>query len=206
MTAIDIAPGLKPTICDDCDSKQAEQLRAAAEHARLARWRDLCPPVYQNTHQEDPRLNQKALARVLAWEYGWRGLVIHGKTRRGKTRAAWLLIKRLILEGRSVEAMSAGEFARRCVEAYNQGNDALVGWFEALTQSNVLFIDDFGKTKLTERIESEMFVIFEQRCAYMRPTIFTTNDVGKTLESRMSPDRGVPFVARIREFCEPINF
>jgi DNA replication protein DnaC len=191
-------------VCDTCNEKNiaAEDARRVAD--RLRRWTELCPPLYLDT---DPaRLPQDKLKRVLAWQFAPRGLVLHGETRKGKSRCAWLLIRRLILEGVSVEAMTSDQFARDCAEAHGSSAETANEWFSRLAGRPILFIDDLGKFKLTERVEAELFGIFDYRCTHLRPTIFTTNAVGQVLAARMTPDRGAPFIARIREFCEPISF
>ncbi len=74
------------------------------------RWLGLCPPIYRET--DIHRLPPEA-AKVTQWQYGPRGLVVVGPTGVGKTRAMWLLLKRLVYEGRHVRALNAVEFATR---------------------------------------------------------------------------------------------
>jgi len=75
-----------------------------------------------------------------------------------------------------------------------------------LATVDVLFFDDFGKMKFTERVESELFAVIEKRTANCLPLILTTNFTGETLEERMTLDRGVPLVRRLREFCVDVSF
>lgn len=201
---VNLLSGLQPTICDKCDLQQQQSAEIQKAQDRLRRWDALCPPLYLDTDAD--KLPEYQLKRVIKWQFGPRGLVLHGETRKGKSRCAWLLIRRLILEGVSVEAMTSDQFARDCAEAHGTGADVATEWFARLAGRPVLFIDDLGKFKLTERVEAELFGIFDYRCTHLRPTIFTTNAVGDILAKRMTPDRGAPFVARMREFCEGISF
>jgi DNA replication protein DnaC len=70
----------------------------------------------------------------------------------------------------------------------------------------LIYFDDLGKLKLTERAEAELFGLIERRCANGCPIIATTNDTGETLSSRMTDNRGEAMVRRLREFCETIRF
>lgn len=197
---------ITPNICDPCKIAQDALEVERAVKTREDVFRSLCPPLYFKTEASHPDMPQSKLAKVMAWQYGPRGLVGHGLTRKGKSRCFWLLVKRLVLEGRSVMAMTAGEFARQCAQAHGTGAQEAGEWFTSLMEVDVLFIDDLGKFKLTERVESDLFDLFEQRAAYLRPILCTTNAVGEVLEKMMSPDRGAPLVARIREFCESVMF
>lgn len=79
-------------------------------------------------------------------------------------------------------------------------------WLEEAGTIPILFFDDFGKLKMTERAEVELFGLIERRCANELPIIVTTNDTGDTLASRMSDNRGPAMIRRLREFCEPVQF
>ena len=146
---------------------------------------------------------------MLAWRYGGRGLLLHGETGRGKTRAAWLLLRRLHDQGRSITAFDCVSFGHECVRRCrdSHGNDEHVErWADNLATVPVLFLDDFAKEKLTERVEVELFGLIERRTANCLPIILTTNFVGEALEAKLSPDRGAPLVRRLREFCEDVCF
>lgn len=197
---------LHPTICAGCEQTDKAAETVKESDRRMAFWKSICPPLYQDTdinHRSMPPAAK--MAQILNWQYGPQGLVIHGITRKCKTRVAWLLVKRLITEGRSVIALSSGDFARQCAEANAEGADSAEAWHESLLLVNVLFLDDFGKFKLTERVEADLFEIIEARTAHKRPIIITSNFVGTSLVQKLSPDRGPAIVERLREFCIPIN-
>ena len=137
---------------------------------------------------------------------GKKGLIVHGPTRKGKTRMVWLLIKRLLAEGATVSAFTSGEFARKTAEAYSEGGSSPREWFKSVTSSDYLFIDDLGKCKLTERVESELFDVVEHVTSRSGKLLVTCNAVGDELASRMSTDRGPAIVSRLREFCESVSF
>lgn len=202
---------LTPTVCDPCDENQRTLAKVEAESERRRIFRTLCPPAFLETdpnHKGMPTAQRQA--QILNWKYGPKGLVVHGQTRRGKSRLVWLLLKRLIVTDRkTVEPMSAIVFSNSSSWSWMNGPDVAADWRDRLVAADVLFIDDIGKEKLTERASADLFDVFDTRCSNLKPTIFTTNFLGDELPSRfcgdedLRPDqqRGPAFVARMREFC-----
>ena len=201
-----MAPRWRPEVCPECADKRIEADWAAQnegiEAAHLARWEAICPPLYQET---DPGLlNQAKLKEVLAWEYGPKGLLLVGQTATGKTRTAWMLLKKLIQSGLYVEAFDCMGFSHKCSRMF--GDFVGAEWIERLVGVDVVYLDDLGKGKLTERVEAEMFGLIERRCAQKRPIIATLNMTGQTMQSKLTTDRGEPLVRRLREFCSQVVF
>lgn len=199
-------PNLKPNVCPDCGLKLKVREAAQKKAHRLEEWRRLCPPLFQDTDRSHPGMPPTAiLDRILGWPFGPKGLVIYGPTRTGKTRSTWLLIKRLMVEdAKRVRVLTSGELARQCALAYGTGAEEASAWFNDLARADVLFIDDFGKMKMTERVEAELFELLDYRTSHRKPVILTTNYVGTDLLNMMSADRAEPTLARIREFCTPV--
>jgi DNA replication protein DnaC len=162
-------------------------------------WLQMCPADYRAT---DPaRLNRAALKKVLAWRPCPRGLCIVGPPRTGKTRMAWLLLRRLFVdECVWVEALTSTQFAHDCARKFMNGTGE--DWVERLGKARVLFLDDLGKFKLTERVEAELFGLVDDRTAWQRPIITTMNMTGDELRQRVSADRSEPLIGRLLEFCE----
>lgn len=185
------------TVCKSCwNQSLCDQFLAA------------CPPAYLKT---DPKLlpagADAKLRRVLNWKMGPRGLMLCGETGKGKTRSAWLLIKRLMtMDGVEVICYDCISFSHEMERHYRDENFDVTSWLDDMVTADVLFFDDWGKLKLTERVEAELFALLERRCAAEKPTIITTNDTGDTLLSRMTGNRGPALVRRLRDFCEIIAF
>lgn len=201
---------LTPSICMKCSD--AVTARFAAEEkaerlaVRVAHFNEMCPPIYRSIDMTRA-VNPAKTTLVAGWTYNPKGLVISGKPRSGKTRAAWALVRRqFVEEGRSVAALPADHLARLIGEAYGTSGAAGMELFEKLVGVHVLFIDDFGKFKVTARVEDELMAIIEHRTSHMRPIILTTNSDRTSLAAAFSPDRSVPMFDRLREFCAGVNF
>ncbi len=203
-----LGKNIAPTLCNACADRLLQEAKEAEVQKRADEWRLICPPRYQDTDFGHISMPSTTKVRdVLDWDYGPKGLVIHGRTRRCKSRVAWHLLKRLMLEGRWVEAVSATRFARDCAEAWGIGGSAPSSWARPIVTCDVWFLDDLGKEKLTERVESDLFAIIEERFAHLRPIILTLNAEADELKKMFhSPDRAEPFIARLREFCKPVAF
>lgn len=195
--------------CPDC---LAAWEKAQAEHAKEAEqragdnWRRLCPPDYREV-DFSLLLDQAAYDKVQVWRYGPRGLLAHGKTRLGKTRAVWQLVKRLLFEGHQVAAYNCVSFGHR-VMALGDNPRQFVEWIERLHKVvPVVFLDDpFGKGKLTERAIAELFGLVENRMAHRLPILVTMNMTGAQITKYIGGDRAKPLVARLMECCETVAF
>jgi DNA replication protein DnaC len=183
------------------DVRRREQER---EHRRA--WEKLCPLEYRNSSRE--RLpNLEKFDQVQTWQYGPKGLVLLGPTRRGKTRAAWSLLKRLHFdERRSITAFNPMDLKLAVAKTWQDPEEA-ESWIGGLRGVQVLFIDDLDTIKFTEAVEETIYDIFESRPMDRSPVIVTVNRSGRELAARMNTNgRGAKIVERIRESCEVIDF
>ncbi|KAF0093460.1 MAG: hypothetical protein E1N59_2861 [Puniceicoccaceae bacterium 5H] len=201
-----------PRYCSDAclqaaEAQQAAEAAAAQDPGKTfaERWLKLCPPLYQET---DPsRLNQALLRKVMAWQVGSTGLIITGQTRTGKTRCLYQLLERLLREGYDLEVLRPSDTEHRLLEAFR--HDAYGALCHRLATVDILAIDDLGKCKFTPRMTTFLFEILEERMAYLRPMLVTSNETGKTLANLIGPGDpqsfGDPIAARLREACIPID-
>jgi len=195
-------------ICPDCLDRSIREREDWEERnrqrANQQAWRKLCPPAYRAIDRS--RLpNIEAHDKVMAWEFGPQGLVLFGETGKGKTRSAWALLGKLIIQGRRVSALDSMAGIQYAAE-YNRGASDVEEWIEDLISAEVLLLDDVLKVKLTDSFESAVFTMIDQRIAHERPTILTSNDTGATLAARVSQDRANPLLRRLREHCQQICF
>jgi len=193
-------------LCPECvvmeKERDAEQQAEATRQRQEAAWHALCPPLYRETDPD--RLPADKLAEAMSWQWGPEGLLLIGPTGTGKTRCAYLLLKRLLKEGRVIRAFDCAAFSHECSRRFRDGTGE--DWTDGLAKVEVVFLDDVGKMSFTERAETELFARVERRGANKLPIIGTTNMVGADIEAKASADRGAPLVRRLREFCGQVVF
>jgi len=197
-----------PACCDKETAAEMKRMlarvgRTTAE-AKTAAWKQLCPGEYQNTDKYRLPYPSK-LDLVLRWQFGPRGLLLHGPTGKGKSRCAWLLLKREHEAGRKIVALDS-MLGFQYAAKFSESPAAVEAWISKLATVDLLFLDDVFKVKLTDSVEAALFAVVSQRTERQKPIIAAMNDTGRTLIERMSPDRGEPFVRRLREYCETIAF
>lgn len=189
-------------IPSDCERRTSFAL---CEACRQFQWLRVCPPEFRELDRARHPLPHK-LEEVLAWQYGRRGLLLHGETGTGKTRAGWWLGRREFMAGRSFEGISAQaldvELPARFAESAASAAKLVIRW----TTVKLLLLDDPFKARLSDRVEQTLFELIDTRGARCLPTIVTCNDTRDMLLARMSSDRGVAFVRRLDDYCQKIAF
>lgn len=200
-------------LCPTCGQYKAREEFSDNETCKscYAKWLGkrflkICPPLYAET---DPsRLPSSQYGRVMGWNYGPRGLLLAGESGKGKTRCAWDLVKRLMtVNALDVVVFDCVGFGHEMVRRYRSDDGDIEDWLDELAKCPLIFFDDFGKDKATERVEAEIFGIVERRVANKLPIIATTNDTGESLISKLSDNhRGQALIRRLRDFCQVITF
>ena len=191
-----------PDVCaaPECTAK-ADAAFAAAEAKRMKRDSLPIPPVFQDT--DCSRLPARLAYLAKNWTpYSGKGnLLLHGTTRIGKTRTAWEICKRLDASGVKVKVLTMRDIEFQLQEGFQRGD-----WHRVVDRwcgHSFLFIDDLGKEKLTERTQSCLFQIVDERASNKRSTMLTTNYDGSTLKAKFpDAETGAAFVARLREFYD----
>lgn len=197
-------------LCEDCDLRRIEKLKqeqAAEERERRQEaFHALCPPLYR---ESDPqRIPAAFLRECEAWEVSPMGLGFVGIAGSGKTRAAWMLLKRLHFSGVRVFGITATAFAKACADQWHDDPQAKNMAEDTLTRcrrTKVLLLDDLGKNKMTERAELELFDLLEHRTSHELPVIWTANAGREALKQMLSPDRGEPILRRLAEFTKIVT-
>lgn len=192
-----------------CGPCQEELARQSAEKERLEgitarrnEWRTICPAEFIESDPGKlpfPNLHE----RVLRWHYGRRGLILHGPTGGGKSRAAFSLCKREFMSGRTVMVINP-RYAIEIPTLFLKGNSETE--IRRACEVSLLLLDDCFKSRLSPTVEEFLFAVIDERTSQGRPIVATLNDTGDSLLSRLSPDRGEPMLRRLRENCAPITF
>ena len=140
--------------CPVCATAQLEAAAAVErrrrDHVREVRWQSLCPPAFRDTLLKKLPHPSKA-AEILAWNYSKTGLLLHGKTRQGKSRCAWLLVRKVFESGKSIQVLDSMAGFQYAAAFSNSGREAQA-WVEARCCCGLLFFDDVFKVKLTTRL------------------------------------------------------
>lgn len=192
--------------CAEAESRREAERVAVQQERRAASWAALCPKAFRQTVREllpDP----SKLDEVLAWrcERGGVGLLLHGPTRTGKSRCAWELLRREHFTGRSVRAMSAMSGVDYAA-SFAEGASYAAAWLRRFVAADILLLDDCVKARLTDSFEGALFALVNERVDRCRPIVVTLNDTGESLMARMTTDRGMPLVERLREHCKAVAF
>jgi hypothetical protein len=157
------------------------------------------PALFDDTDPE--RIGAPLSQYALGWTPSGKGLLIHGSTRKGKTRTAWYIANRLWNSNNFKNKylfLTMFELEARIASSW--GNSSWDKTMFQMTNVPLLFLDDLGKEKMTDRMASCLFALIDQRTMHQRPTIITTNLTGDTLLERFhDKETGTAFVARLKD-------
>jgi DNA replication protein DnaC len=189
-------------------------LAEARKRDAIARYEASVPAAMRESDWAHPTLalNQEQIGRVLAHKVGQRGLLLTGRTGRGKTRAMWALMRRLACEeARDIRYFHAQDWFAQLQGCLNYGRDDARGWVEAVARRPIVCIDDLGQEAMqTARSEwalSWFLRFLDIRVSERLPLYVTTNLEARGIAERGASDvRGDPMVRRLVEICEPIKF
>jgi hypothetical protein len=198
----------EPTFCDSCIQNQEKEAQRAAQEQHdaflLRVWESICPREYRET--DETRLRPAYRHAISRWRFGRKGVGIPGIPGTGKTRTAFLLLKKSHFEhGKACYAVSAKRLAKVAIDQFDRQEDVRLAARTTLHRAHaadVLLIDDLGKGTMSERAEEEFYGILEERTSHHRPTIWTANSNGNELLAKFSADRGEAILRRLTEFSE----
>lgn len=166
-----------------------------------------CPDEYLRTDLAHPDMPPQHLwKKVLNWNHETsKGLLIQGETGKGKTRIAWLLVRRLMLDLKvRVRFITDPSFSREYSRRLGKGTAD--EWIDKLVRAPVLFIDDLGKSAVTPRYKEQFHDVLESRTSRNKPMIITTQLNRSALLERFGTDDGTAIVRRLLEFTDIVNF
>lgn len=204
---------LSLSLCDPCLSARRDKESTAAMDSRMKglrdKWDEICPAAYQQTRIDDFSLSVAARNGLCDWDYKTGlGIGIIGKSGIGKTRLAFLKLHELHFAGVNVMALSAKRMERHIFDSFSDDKatrfDAR-STVERARNCRILFLDDVGKEKATERVSGEFYDMIENRTSRLLPIIWTANANADELASRMGEEYGVPTIRRLIEFSTIIT-
>lgn len=164
------------------------------------------PALFRDTEVE--RLHP-SVQKALDWkpEGDVSGLLLHGTTGIGKTRAIWEIIRRQWVESVKRDRQLPYQFLtmRKIEGMIEKGFDDRqhAKMLEGLIDLPFLIIDDFGKERLTQRMASDLFAIIDERSTARKPTIISTNYNGTSLLERFDSrdvETGKAMIRRLKDY------
>lgn len=157
------------------------------------------PELFKDTDLS--RLPQELAKVASEWRPNGKGLLIHGTTRKGKTRTAWHIVQSFWAANpyqNKYLFLTMFELEARLVASW--GKDAWDRTMLRLVNVPLLAMDDLGKEKMTDRMASCLFALIDQRAQHKKSTLITTNLTGDTLLDRFhDKELGAAFVARLKD-------
>jgi hypothetical protein len=188
--------------CADIEVAQGEGWIVPAKHPKM-------PRLFWSTDESKlhPRMKE-----ALQWKPTLEksGLLLHGTTGIGKSRAAWEWVNREWLRGVEKDInlpfifLTMSELEDRIQGSFTDKNHGDV--LRELCETPLLALDDLGKERLTPRMASDLFALLDKRSLKSHVTIITTNFNGQGLIDRFQPqdkETGVALVRRLRDYYTP---
>lgn len=192
-------------MCPQCTSERTHTPRQQSHDGGWEqRWRNICPPGYQDTVPARLGCGMSVIARVEQWTpAAGRGLLITGDSGRGKTRLMWLAARQLCRAGVCVGAIDDPTLSVSYSDALGRGEG--MDFIADLLRPSVLLWDDFGKAKASDRYRELAYIIIEKRMAALKPMIVTTQLDGGDSNDIFGDRDGSALVRRLRECCRVVT-
>ncbi|MCU0752564.1 MAG: ATP-binding protein [Akkermansiaceae bacterium] len=168
-----------PHICGDCGNRRAAaEAQATLERLRAKResnWQQTIPKKYRDTDQAHPDFPAKVWRLLRTWDI-YHNIGMIGPAGTGKTRMLALMARRAIAEDLYVGWCPATSFQWAAQNQWDDhnGQDAKK-WLRRWQDCAILFLDDLGKHRWTEAVESEFFALIDLRSSHGRPIHWTMN-------------------------------
>lgn len=199
-------------LCNPCftwkrHNEDIEDKKKEALNVRIDRWNKLCPETYR---QNDTTLiDDDSFKKVTDYRIKPRGILCMGDSRTGKTTTCWRLLETLyVLHGIDFKALTESEFNQETSKA--QRNRNLDSWLKELCKCKILFLDDIGHVQATRGHLEELYYVVENRTAWKRPIICTTQFSANELMERARGSAGektvIAILNRLKAHCQIINF
>lgn len=164
------------------------------------------PPVFRYT---DPAKLHPKVRETLDWmpTHEKSGLLLHGTTGVGKSRAAWSIVNRIWASGlgRNLNLpflfLTMRGFEEMLEKSWDERNHANI--LKDISTTPLLVIDDLGKEKMTGRMAVDLFGIIDERSMNCRATIITTNFNSTALIDRFPPsdkETAIALVRRLKDY------
>jgi DNA replication protein len=200
-----------PTHCESCTAEHQRTQARIAHQERVAdltrEWERICPLIYRDTDVNRLSPTMRKFAETWTSENG-RGLAFVGPTGRCKTRVCYMILARYHFDGQRVFGITGAKLAELVQNKFSPDNEirgASIEKLRLIEKIPVLLLDDVGQERITDRTGSEFFSLIEQRTAWKRPSLWTSNLDAGTFKQALGAERGQPTIRRLREFTDIVK-
>lgn len=160
---------------DEVDRQEAAHARYKIKAKREATWEKTVPARYRETTTNHESFNAPLWAMVRDADI-MKSLALIGPSGRCKTRVFALLAKRAIARDVTVGWCPANSFQWAAQREFSEADGASAReWMRTWLSAQVLFLDDLGKHRWTDTVESAFFNLVETRLAQNLPTHWSMN-------------------------------
>lgn len=177
-----------PFFCQECTALREKQAEAEQQQAAIAAmkdtWEKLVPERYRGTDIAHPDFNKSAWIAIRGGDWRQHGIGLIGGPGRCKSRILALLAKRDIYAGRRIEWVNPFDIddIRRGREDRVTASEARRR-FKAITQAQVLYIDDLGKTPFSPGFSAILFDVIEGRYNSNLVTHWSLNPIPEDMKA-----------------------
>ena len=178
VDTIDIRAGMV-FLCQGCgdevERKEKEAARYRLRCRRDANWETTVPARYRETVTGHKGFNLP-LWRMVKDQPLLESVALIGPSGRSKTRVFALMARRAISQDLTVGWCPANSFQWAAQREFSDVEGAKAReWMRSWLTCQVLFLDDLGKHKWTDTVESAFFNLVETRLAQNLPTHWSMN-------------------------------
>ncbi len=162
------------------------------------------PPLFLATDKSHKDFPREIWDKVKDFNpRGERGVILRGGTGGGKTRLLCLLAQRCVLTYRkTAKIFWAGEFQSEAVDRL-RSDKSFNAWKRELRNVDFLCFDDLFSGRFTERMESALFDVLDERMRWKRPLGVTTNKSGEEVRGgAMDKHRAEAILRRLQDTCQ----
>lgn len=130
-----------------------------------------------------------------------------GKSYLGKTHCIYERCRRDVITGKRLKILQPGEFGETVSRLSSDNLTAMQSYIASILMYDVVFFDDIGKERFTERVETELFNIINRRFMEQKICYFTSNENSDSLVKKFHDrQKGEAIINRIREKCVDVIF
>ena len=190
--------------CAPCQAAERERKRCNQRREdALSLWSDVTPPGFQR--KIEPYLIANEIRPALDLD-GATGVGFAGASGSGKTRVAYVLLRRAAARGLMPFAVTAAEYRQASANRHHSDptvRGAAVGTLRNAHQCQALLLDDIGKGATTATGDEALYDLLNDRRDNNRLTFWTANGGAKWLKKRFGPDHGPAIIKRMVDLITP---